>query len=289
MITLVTGVHAWVTYKGANSMLYTYHPSSNIATINASIFDKDSLLRAGETLSSTNSSCLISDPSGEAINLLSPFLQEKGYEIRVFDVTNPSQSHSYNPFDYVKTESDILSLVDSIIGEGEEEKKRKEADLFWSILERHLLSALCALILESRPKEKRNLASVLTLLRLAAPTEDGVSELDRIFEEHKRKYPLSFSVREYFSFRKFCGNTNVYSSVMINCSIKLTLFNLYSVSSLTSSNKEKGIEMEKLFEQKHAIFVTAPNDFSLLSSILFSQFQKMREEREKEKEKNEEK
>lgn len=265
-------------------MLYNYHPISNIATINASVFDEDSLLRAGQTLSCTNASCLISDPSGEAINLLSPFLQEKGYEIRVFDITNPSSSNSYNPFDYIETESHIFSLVDSIMGEGEgeEEKKRKEADPFWSILEKHLLTALCALISESRPKEKRNLVSILTLLRLTIQKEGKSNlELDDVFEQHEKERPNSFAVKEYKFFKNQINHVNILKSVVLHVAIKLSIFNLDSISHLTSSNEKNGIEIEKLFEPKHAIFLSIPKDFSLISSIFFSQFYNLLSEKER--------
>ncbi|MCQ5309035.1 type IV secretory system conjugative DNA transfer family protein [Flavonifractor plautii] len=53
---------------------------------------------------SANCSYLITDPKGELLRSSGSLLKEKGYEVRVFNLIDPSQSDGYNPFAYARHE-----------------------------------------------------------------------------------------------------------------------------------------------------------------------------------------
>lgn len=57
-------------------------------------------------------------------------LEDNGYEIKILNTINFKKSMKYNPFAYIRSEKDILKLVQTIIantkGEGE-----KAGEDFW--------------------------------------------------------------------------------------------------------------------------------------------------------------
>lgn len=57
-------------------------------------------------------------------------LEDKGYEIKILNTINFKKSMKYNPFAYIRSEKDILKLVQTIIantkGAGEKAGKAKE-------------------------------------------------------------------------------------------------------------------------------------------------------------------
>lgn len=63
---------------------------------------------------SANCSYLITDPKGELLRAAGTLLAAQGYEVRVFNLIDPSQSDGYNPFSYIHSEKDVLTLIDTI-------------------------------------------------------------------------------------------------------------------------------------------------------------------------------
>ena len=61
---------------------------------------------------SANCSYLITDPKGELLRAAGALLAAQGYEVRVFNLIDPSQSDGYNPFSYIHSEKDVLTLID---------------------------------------------------------------------------------------------------------------------------------------------------------------------------------
>ena len=78
-------------------------------------------------------------------------LQRAGYRIKVLNTINFKKSMHYNPFVYIRSEKDILKLVNTLIantkGEGE-----KSAEDFWVKAERLLYCALVGYIWYHKPQ-----------------------------------------------------------------------------------------------------------------------------------------
>ena len=62
-----------------------------------------------------HSSYVITDPKGSLICEVGQLLQRAKYRIAVLNTINFSKSMHYNPFAYLRTEKDILKLVNTII------------------------------------------------------------------------------------------------------------------------------------------------------------------------------
>lgn len=68
-------------------------------------------------------------------------LEDNGYEIKILNTINFKKSIKYNPFAYIRSEKDILKLVQTIIantkGEGE-----KAGEDFWVKAEQTLIAGM---------------------------------------------------------------------------------------------------------------------------------------------------
>ena len=84
-------------------------------------------------------------PKGTVLIECGKLLQRAGYRIKVLNTINFRKSMHYNPFVYIRSEKDVLKVVNTLIvntkGEGE-----KSAEDFWVKAERLLYCALIGYI-----------------------------------------------------------------------------------------------------------------------------------------------
>ena len=77
-----------------------------------------------------HSSYVVTDPKGTILNEVGALLDRKGYRIKSLNLINFKKSMRYNPLAYIRSEKDILKLVNALIlntkGEGE-----KSSEDFW--------------------------------------------------------------------------------------------------------------------------------------------------------------
>ena len=62
-----------------------------------------------------NTSYIVTDPKGELLRSVAPLLLRRGYVIRVFDLVDLAHSDRFNPFRYIRKDTDVLRLVDNLI------------------------------------------------------------------------------------------------------------------------------------------------------------------------------
>ena len=130
-------------------------------------------------------SYVVTDPKGTIIIECGKMLSEAGYRIKVLNTINFNKSMHYNPFYYIRSEKDILKLVNTIIantkGEGE-----KATEDFWVKAERLLYTALIGYIWYEAPLEEQNFATLLEFINASETREDDEefkNAVDEIFEE----------------------------------------------------------------------------------------------------------
>ena len=114
-----------------------------------------------------NTSFIITDPSGDLLRDTGVMLEEAGYEVKVFNLIDMTNSDFYNPFKYIKKESDVLQLINNLIkntGSGGNEP-------FWEKAETMLLQAVFFYILEKGKPHEQNFAMALKLLQLAVSVD----------------------------------------------------------------------------------------------------------------------
>ena len=119
------------------------------------------------------------------------------------------KSMKYNPFAYIKSEKDILKLVQTIIantkGEGE-----KSWENFWVKAEKLYYTALIGYIFYEAPQEEMNFKTLLDMidaLEVRENDETYMNPIDRLFEALEKQEPAHFAVKQYKKYKLAAGKT----------------------------------------------------------------------------------
>lgn len=227
-------------------------------------FVKPNLLQA-------NCSYVITDPAGELLETQAGFLERSGYKIKVFNLVEMKHSNCYNPFNYVRDDLGVLMLINCLIKNTNKEGQ-SGGDPFWEKSETALLQALMFYLIKYRPKEEQNFTSIMKLLRAAEVDENNPnvkSPLDRIFDEVQKRDPNSIALKQYMTFKMGAGKT--LKSILISCSVRLTVFNMKEIEQLTGTDD---IDLGTIGDEKQALFVVIPaadDTYNFLVSMMYSQ------------------
>lgn len=193
------------------------------------------------------------------------------YKIKVLNLINFLKSMRYNPFRYIKTKKDILTFVNVIIANTNGEGAKSGED-FWVKAERLLYMALVGFILEFLDQEEQHFTSLLKLINAFEVREEDESfkdPVDRIFEDAEKKRPDSFAVLQYKKYKLAAGKTA--KSILISCAARLAPFDIPELRELM---EEDELDLERLGEEKTALFVIIPDSdstFNFIAAILYTQ------------------
>lgn len=217
-----------------------------------------------------NASYLCSDPKGTLIEEVGYALVRGGYKIKVLNSIDFSCSMHYNPFVYLHSETDILTLVTVIMSNTQGEAKG--GDDFWQKAEALLYQALIAYIYYEAPAEEKNMNTMLDMLNACECREDDEnfkSAVDLLFEQLEKRDPNHFAVRQYRKFKMAAGKT--LKSILISCGARLAPFDIAAVREMMAYDE---LELEKLGDEKTALFaVVSDTDptFNFISAMMYSQ------------------
>ena len=218
-----------------------------------------------------HSSYCVTDPKGTIVLECGKMLEDNGYEIKILNTINFKKSMKYNPFAYIRSEKDILKLVQTIIantkGEGE-----KAGEDFWVKAEKLYYTALIGYIFYEAPKEEKNFATLLDMIDASEVREDDetyMNPIDRLFEALEKKEPTHFAVKQYKKYKLAAGKTA--KSILISCGARLAPFDIQELRDLM---KEDELELDTLGDRKTALFVIisdTDDTFNFVVSIMYSQ------------------
>ena len=156
-----------------------------------------------------NASYVCSDPKGTVVEEVGRALVQQGhYKLKILNTIDFSCSMHYNPFHYLHSETDILSLV-TVIMENTQSKESKGGDDFWSKAEALLYQALIAYIYYEAPEEEKNMTTLLDMLNACECREDDEnfkSAVDLLFEQLEQRDPNHFAARQYRKFKMAAGD-----------------------------------------------------------------------------------
>ncbi|HFE0925794.1 TPA: VirD4-like conjugal transfer protein, CD1115 family [Streptococcus agalactiae] len=218
-----------------------------------------------------HSSYCVTDPKGTIVLECGKMLEDNGYEIKILNTINFKKSMKYNPFAYLRSEKDILKLVQTIIantkGEGE-----KSGEDFWVKAEKLYYTALIGYIFYEAPREEKNFATLLDMIDASEVREDDetyMNPIDRLFEALEKKDPSHFAVKQYKKYKLAAGKTA--KSILISCGARLAPFDIQELRDLM---KEDELELDTLGDRKTALFVIisdTDDTFNFVVSIMYSQ------------------
>ena len=223
------------------------------------------------SLMQMHSSYVVTDPKGTVLVECGKLLQRGGYRIKVLNTINFRKSMKYNPFAYIRSEKDILKLVNTIIantkGDGE-----KSGEDFWVKSERLFYCALIGYIHYEAPEDEKNFTTLLEMINASEAREDDPefqSPVDLMFERLEEKDPEHFAVRQYKKFLLSAGKTR--SSILISCGARLAPFDIRELRELMERDE---MELDTLGDRKTALFVIisdTDDTFNFVVSILYTQ------------------
>ena len=216
-------------------------------------------------------SYVLTDPKGTIIIECGKMLSDAGYKIKVLNTINFKKSMRYNPFHYIRSEKDILKLVNTIIantkGDGE-----KSGEDFWVKAERLLYCALIGYIWYEAPEEEQNFSTLLEFINASEAREDDENfknAVDELFEELEKDKPEHFAVRQYKKYKLAAGKTA--KSILISCGARLAVFDIAELREVTAYDE---LELDTLGDRKTALFLImsdTDDSFNFLISMCYTQ------------------
>jgi type IV secretion system protein VirD4 len=219
-----------------------------------------------------NASFICTDPKGELVRSVAPFLLQQGYVVKVFDLIEPTHSDSYNPFRYIRKDSDVFRLISNFI-QNTTPKNARQNDPFWEKSEIALDAALMLYLIHEAPPFEQTMEMMLTMIEYGGAKEDDdvyQSALDLLFEALEEEQPDHIAVRQYHIFKQAAGKTA--KSILISAAVRLASFTLREIQNITD---EDTLELSRLGERKQAIFCVIPdsndNSLNFLVGLLYTQ------------------
>lgn len=247
-----------------------YARNKNILVIGGSgsgktrFFCKPSLLQG-------HSSYVCTDPKGTLLPEIGAFLERQKYRIKCLNLINFKKSMRYNPLAYIRSEKDILKLVNALImntkGEGD-----KAGEDFWVKAERLYYSALIGYIWYEAPEEEKNFITLLDLINASEAREDDEeyqSPVDLLFAQLEEKDPDHFAVKQYRKFKMAAGKT--LKSILISCGARLAPFDIKELRDLMETDE---LGLDTLGDSKSALFVIisdTDSTFNFVAALMYSQ------------------
>ncbi|MBO4847158.1 MAG: type IV secretory system conjugative DNA transfer family protein [Lachnospiraceae bacterium] len=216
-----------------------------------------------------NSNYVITDPSGELMKKCGKYMEDQGYKIKCINVQRIYESNRYNPFHYIREETDVFIMIDTFI-KNTKGKGDKCGEDFWIKAESLLLYAVCLYLWHCCPEEEQHFGNVLKLVHLEKVCSgDEISELHMLFNDLKKQDPGNLAVSLYEEFLSAADKTM--SSILISVFTRLTKIESKKIQWLMEQDE---LQLETFADSKQVLFVRIPtgdDTFNFIVSMMYSQ------------------
>ncbi|MCT4611785.1 MAG: type IV secretory system conjugative DNA transfer family protein [Clostridia bacterium] len=206
-------------------------------------------------LSNENHSIIVTDPKAELFEETSKYLEKKGYEVKVLNLSNLSLSNKWNPLSVVDTEMSALYLANIII-----DSDKKDSDDINHQAELYLLKSLILYVKGYLPKKEQTLGDIYKLI-----STSNYKTLDSIFSNIPNHKTCKVT---YNLFSKL--NEESKEKILLNLISKLQIFSMPEVKNLTSIND---INIENPKKKPCAFYCIFSNEYqslNLIANMFFS-------------------
>ena len=218
-----------------------------------------------------HSSYVVTDPKGTVLVECGKMLEKNGYDIKVLNTINFKKSMHYNPFAYLRSEKDILKLVQTIIantkGEGE-----KAGEDFWVKAERLYYTALIGYLYYEAPEEEQNFETLLAFIDASEVREEDENfknAVDYIFDALEKEKPNHFAVKQYRKYKLAAGKTA--KSILISCGARLAPFDIEELKNLMEYDE---MGLDTIGDKKTALFIIisdTDDTFNFVVAMMYTQ------------------
>lgn len=224
-------------------------------------------------------SFIVTDPKGEILRSTGEMLKNNGYNVKVINLIDMEQSDCYNPFSYIREETDVIKLITNLIA-NTTPKGTTSADPFWEKAEGMFLQALFYYVWLEVPKNERNFETVLKLMGKAEVKEQGKpSQLDAIMSVLEETSPLGANhpaVKQYKKCMRGAGDT--VRSIIISANSRLAFLENRKILRILSKDEmnlaDIGIGVNGDCETKTALFCVIPDSdksYNFIIGMLYTQ------------------
>ncbi len=226
-----------------------------------------------------NCSFIATDSKGELVRSCGKMLKDHGYNVKVINLVEMEKSDCYNPFAYIRQETDVIRLITNLIA-NTTPKGSVSNDPFWEKAESLFLQALFYYVwLEEKPAT-RNFKTVMNLLAEAEVKEQGKpSRLDVRMKFLEETHPLGSNhpaVKQYNKCMRGAGDT--VRSIIISANSRLAylenqqVLRLLSRDDLNIAEFGTGVNGDK--KTKSALFCVIPDNdksYNFIIGMLYTQ------------------
>ena len=224
-------------------------------------------------------SFICTDPKGEILRSCGTMLKNNGYSVKVINLLEMDKSDCYNPFFYIREETDVVKLITNLIA-NTTPKGASSQDPFWEKAESLFLQAIFYYVwLEEKPS-RRNFETVLKLLGEAELVEQGKpSRLDvrmKVLEQNSKLGSNHPAVKQYNKCMRGAGDT--IRSIIISANSRLAFLENKQVLRLLSRDElkldELGIGVNGDEKTKTALFCVIPDtdkSYNFIIGMLYTQ------------------
>jgi type IV secretion system protein VirD4 len=221
-------------------------------------------------LMQTFGSYIVTDPKGGVVYETGNLLRKAGYKIAVLNTIDFKKSMHFNPFAYIRSETDIMKVVDAFVSGTTTGKQQGEQ--FWVDAEKLLYNALIGYIMEEGLDEEKNFSTMLDMINNMEIREDDdnfKNAVDFMFEDLEAKDPECYAVLQYKKFKQAAGKTA--KSIMISVGARLARFDIPEVREIMSFDE---MELDKLGDRKSALFIIISDTtktMNFMATIMYTQ------------------
>jgi type IV secretion system protein VirD4 len=209
-------------------------------------------------LNTKNKSIVLTDPKGELYEKTSEIKRQQGYNVRLINFKDLEVSDRYNPFTYIKKDTDALKVAKTIVMNSIEGQKKTD---FWDKAEAALLSAFILYIKHTRPIEEHHFGSVFNL---ATSDYKTIHELFRKLDDtHIARKAYEQAIAKL--------DDKVRANVFISLLITLDLWKYQDVCDFTAASD---FHLQDIGQEKTIVYVILPigeETFRPLISTFFTQ------------------
>ena len=203
-------------------------------------------------------SIVFTDPKGELYRKLTKYLETKGYEVKVFNLVNPTFSNAANFIKFVEDETDA-QIFSQIVIEGTQLTRKAGGDEFWNRGEQNLLKALLLYVINYVEKEEdKSIGFIYDAL-----ASGNIKQIDKLFFNTSGPTKLSYNI--------YAQATDIVKqSVVTGLATRQQIFQTDKIRNIT--NKDE-INFENIGNKKTCVFVVTSDTnsaFDFLSTLFFS-------------------
>ncbi len=253
--------------------------NNNVLIIGGSGAGKTFYMVKPNLMALPNSSFVCTDPKGEITRSCAGMMKKYGYNVKVLNLIDPDKSDRYNPFAYIRNETDVVKLVTNIIS-NTTPKGGAPTDPFWEKAEGLFLQSLFLYVWIEMEDRDKNFGSVMKLLSEA----EVVEEKGKVSRLTARMNKLENSVmgvshpalKQYRKCMRGAGDT--VRSIIISANSRLAYLENSKMLSLLSKDEmnlhEIGIGVNGDEKTKTVLFCIIPDNdksYNFIVGMLYTQ------------------